>query len=151
MQAKIFVSEGSETQRNAAVVEELEQTRQCIRCFAEQELARRRERQERVEAKEAQELDLRRKLDQDRKAVREQLTREASRRFKVNRGEFRKKSPDSKPVPTEIAKSERRAQPPQGGTLEMKVEPVSALEDHPYRLYFNWPALREDHITGKVG
>ena len=111
MQAKIFVSERSETQRNAAVVEELEQTRQCIRCFAEQELARRRERQERAEAKEAQELDLRRKLDQDRKAVREQVAREASRRFKVNRGEFKKKGPDSKPVQTEVAKSDRGAQP----------------------------------------
>ena len=151
MQAKIFVSEGSETQRNAAVVEELEQTRQCIRCFAEQELVRRRERQERVEAKEAQELDLRRKLDQDRKAVREQLAREASRRFKVNRGEFKKKSPDSKPVQTEVAKSDRGAQPLQGSTLELKGEPVSTFKDHPYRLYFNWPALREDHITGKAG
>lgn len=148
MQAKILVSESSKTQRNAAVVGELGKTRECIRCFAEQELALRRERQERTEAKDAHGLELRRRLDQDRRAVREQLTREASRKFNVNGGQ---KSEGSTPVQAEFAKSEGVSQPLPGRTLGPKPGPASTLEDHPYRLYFNWPALREDHVTGKAG
>ena len=150
METNGFVSEVLDAQRTAVIAEELEQTRQRIRRFAEQELASRRERLERAETVETQELDLRRKYDQDRRAIREQGTREASKKTRLNGGDYKRSIEGSPPTQADAPKSQASPEPPQGTILEMKVQPILAFKDHPYRLYFNWPALREDRVTGEA-
>lgn len=149
METRIVVSDALEAQRSAVSVEEREPTRQRIRRFAERELALRRERLERAEAKETQELDLRRRYDQDRRAVRDQLPLEPTKTFKLDRGDYGGSIEDREPQAA-ARQSDAGMRSREGAVFGLKVEPVSALKAHPYRLYFNWPALREDRVTGKA-
>jgi hypothetical protein len=149
MQTRILVSDLSSV-HHAALAGEWAQRHRGVDPLAAEELALRRERLERAEAIEAQELELRRRVEQDRRAVRDQLAREASKRFQSDRGGYRKRLDDPKSM-QEVVKSVGDVQSVAGVALERKLEPGSALKHHPYRLYFNWPALREDRVTGKVG
>ena len=150
METRILVSDLSYPQRHAAAAEEWEHTRHHVDRFTEEELALRRERLERAEAKEAQELELRRRVEQDRKAIREQAAREALKRFQSDRGGYRKRVESAQSIEPQTAKTPHGSQADDNAILEIGVAPVSAFRDHPYRLYFNWPALREDRVTGKA-
>jgi hypothetical protein len=150
METRILVSDLSAAQRHAAVAEEWEHTRHHVDPFAEEELALRRERLERAETKEVQELELRRRVEQDRRAIREQAAREASKRFQSDRGGYRKRIETAQSSETHTASTRYGSQTDENAMFEVGVEPVSAFRDHPYRLYFNWPALREDRVTGKA-
>src|SRR5262245_8324562 len=128
-----------------AMTEDLEQAVR-IRRFQEQELALRRERQERAEGNVAQALVLRRRFDQDRKAIREPLAAEVPTDVRVSVVPHqRKQGQEGQTLSGTPAKAVCKPDVAAGSQSGAAVG-----RDHPYRLFFNWPALREDHITGRA-
>ena len=106
-----------------ALEDELAEKDRRLRDFQAQELALRKEKKALEEARAQQELELARRLEQECKAIHEQVTAAESERFRFREAEYRKKIEDAQKANEELTrKLEQGSQQLQGEVLELDVE-----------------------------
>ena len=117
--------------------EELADKERRIRDFQQQELALRKQKKALEEARQQQELDLERRLEQERRAIHEQVLNAEGEKFKLKEAEYRKKIEDAQKANEELTrKLEQGSQQLQGEVLELDVE-------HTLRLGFPHDRIEE--------
>ena len=120
-----------------ALEDELAEKERRIRDFQQQELALRKEKKALEEARQQQELDLERRLEQERRAIHEQVLSAEAEKFKLKEAEYRKKIEDAQRANEELTrKLEQGSQQLQGEVLELDVE-------HTLRLGFPQDRIEE--------
>ena len=106
-----------------ALEEELAEKERRIRDFQQQELALRRDKKALEEARRQQELELERRLEQERRAIHDQVLSAEAEKFKLKEAEYRKKIEDAQKANEELTrKLEQGSQQLQGEVLELDVE-----------------------------
>ena len=106
-----------------ALEEELADKDRRILDFQQQELALRREKKALEEARQQQELELERRLEQERRSIHEQVLAAEAEKFKLKEAEYRKKIEDAQKANEELTrKLEQGSQQLQGEVLELDVE-----------------------------
>ena len=110
-------------QEKKALDEELKDKEAKLRQFREQELELRKQKKEMEEQQANMQLDMQRKLDEERSKMGEQITQKAAERFSMIEAEYRKKIEDAQRANEDLRrKLEQGSQQLQGEVLELELE-----------------------------
>jgi hypothetical protein len=121
-EARKSVTEEFELQRQSLQAE-LNDKSAKIKNFQEQELALRAEKKVLEESRQAMELELQRKLDEERKKLHEQIQTMEADKFRLKEAELRKQLDDARQANEELTrKLDKGSQQLQGEVLELEVE-----------------------------
>ncbi len=94
-----------------------------LKALRDQEMALRQEKNELAESRRELELDLQRKLDEERKKIEEQIRNAEAERFKLKEAEYQKKIEDAQKANEDLRrKLEQGSQQLQGEVLELELE-----------------------------
>ncbi|GCL65158.1 DUF2130 domain-containing protein [Pseudaquabacterium pictum] len=110
-------------QERKALLEDLARKDEAIRSFRDQEIELRRQRQALEEQQRGLELDLQRRLDEERVKITDAISQRESERFSMVEAELRKKIEDAQRANEDLRrKLEQGSQQLQGEVLELEVE-----------------------------
>jgi len=116
------VMEEFELQRRS-LQSELDEKAAKIKVFQEQELTLRAEKKALEESRQAMDLELQRKLDEERKKLHEQIQSSEADKFRLKEAELRKQLEDARLANDELTrKLDKGSQQLQGEVLELEVE-----------------------------
>ena len=105
--------------------QDLAQKEAAVKEFREKELALRKEKQILEQDRLNLELDVQRRIDEERRTIQEQASKNESEKFRLKEAEYRKKLDDALKVNDELSrKLEQGSQQLQGEVLELELENV---------------------------
>jgi Uncharacterized protein conserved in bacteria len=118
------LSEEFELERKT-LKQDLEQKDSALKDFREKELNLRKEKQQLEQEKANLELDVQRRLDEERKNIQEQTVKTESEKYRLREAEYKKKLDDAQKANEDLSrKLEQGSQQLQGEVLELELETV---------------------------
>ena len=118
------LSEEFEEERKT-LIQDLEQKDSAIKTFRANEMALRKEKLAIEEAKANLELDVQRRLDEERRAIQEQTVKTEGEKYRLREAEYKKKLDDAQKANEELSrKLEQGSQQLQGEVLELEIETI---------------------------
>ena len=110
-----------------SLAEELAEKDSKLKAFREQELKLRAEKKELEEARQNMQLEVVRKVDEERQKIQKQIVDTESEKFKLKEAELRKQIDDARKVNEDLSrKLEQGSQQLQGEVLELELESILA-------------------------
>jgi len=105
--------------------QELAEKDSVLKDFREKELALRKEKEKLEQDKQSLELDVQRRIDQERKTIQEQASKTEAEKFRLKEADYKKKLDDAQKINDELSrKLEQGSQQLQGEVLELEVEDI---------------------------